>query len=77
MFGAVVGALQQHEPLQARVTKLEQENQQLREDLQAARAELEFLRSERLDAAEALKAIAVQVTRLATAALQRLSKPVG
>jgi chromosome segregation ATPase len=77
LFGAVVGVLQQHEPLQARVTTLEQETQQLREELQAARAELDILRSERIDAAETLKAIAEHVTRLATVALQRLGKRVS
>ena len=34
------------------------------------------LRAERIDAAETLRAIAEQVTRLATVALQRLGKPV-
>jgi chromosome segregation ATPase len=77
LFGGVVGVLQQHEPLQAQVSMLERENQQLREELQAARAELEYLRSERMEAAETLKAIAEHVTRLATAALQRLGKPVA
>jgi chromosome segregation ATPase len=76
-FGAVVGVLQQHEPLQARVTTLERENQQLQEELQAARAELELFRAERLEAAETLKAIAEHVTRLATVALQRMGKPVA
>lgn len=75
LFGAVVGVLQQHEPLRAQVTTLERENRQLREELQLARAELEVFRSERLEAAETMKAIAEHVTRLATAALQRLSKP--
>jgi chromosome segregation ATPase len=77
LFAGVVGVLQQHEPLQGRVSMLERENQQLREELQAARAELEFLRSERMEAAETLKAIAEHVTRLATVALQRLGKPVA
>jgi hypothetical protein len=77
LFGAVVGVLQQHDPLQARVTTLERENQQLRAELLAARAELEILRSERIEAAETLKAIAEHVTRLATVALQRLGKRVA
>ena len=77
LFGAVVGVLQQHEPLQARVTTLERETEQLREALEQARAELEILRSERLEAAETLKAIAEHVTRLATVALQRLGKPIA
>jgi hypothetical protein len=76
LFGAVVGVLQQHDPLQARVGALERENQMLREELQAARAELEILKSERIEAAETLKAIAEHVTRLATVALQRLGKRV-
>lgn len=76
LFGEVVGVLQQHEPLQARVTTLERETEQLREALEQARAELEVLRSERLEAAETLKAIAEHVTRLATVALQRLGKPI-
>ena len=76
LFGAVVGVLQQHEPLQARVTTLERETEQLREALELARAELEVLRSERLEAAETLKAIAEHVTRLATVALQRLGKSI-
>ena len=75
LFGAVVDVLQQHEPLQARVTTLERETHQLREALELARAELEVLRAERLEAAETLKAIAEHVTRLATVALQRLGKP--
>ena len=77
LFGGVVGVLQQHAPLPAQVSMLERENQQLREELQAARAELEYLRSERMEAAETLKAIAEHVTRLATVALQRLGKPVA
>lgn len=77
LFGAVVGVLQQHDPLQARVASLERENQALREELQAARTELAALRSERLEAAETLKAIAEHVTRLATVALQRLGKRVA
>jgi hypothetical protein len=76
LFGAVVGVLQQHEPLQVRVTTLERETEQLRKALELARAELEVLRSERLEAAETLKAIAEHVTRLATVALQRLGKPI-
>jgi len=77
LFGAVVGVLQQHESLQARLSTLERENQQIREELQAARAKLEFFRAERVEAAETLKAIAEHVTRLATAALQRLGKRVA
>jgi hypothetical protein len=58
------------------VTTLERETEQLRKALELARAELEVLRSERLEAAETLKAIAEHVTRLATVALQRLGKPI-
>jgi hypothetical protein len=77
LFGAVVRALQQHEALQGRIERLERENGQLRAELQAARADLGFLRAERIEAAESLKAIAEHVTRLASAALQRLGKPVA
>lgn len=77
LLGGVIGVLQQHEPLEARVSAVERENEHLREDLQAARAELEFLRAERMEAAETLKAIAEHVTRLAIVALQRLGKPVA
>ena len=49
----------------------------LRAELQAARTELDFFRAERIEAAESLKAIAEHVTRLASAALQRLGKPVA
>jgi len=76
LFGSVVGVLQQQEPLQAKVTKLEQENWQLREELQVIRAELERFRAERVEAAETLKAFAEQVTLLATVALQRLGRRV-
>lgn len=60
-----------------RVETLEAENQQLREELHAMRAEVEHLRSERVEAAESLRAIAEHVTRLATAALQRLGRPIS
>jgi hypothetical protein len=70
LFGRALQALQRTEQLSA-------ENQLLREQLQVARAELEFFRAERLEAAETLKAIAEQVTRLATVALKRLGKPVA
>jgi chromosome segregation ATPase len=77
LFGAVLGALQQHERLRDRIEELERENGQLRAELQAARMELDFFRAERIEAAESLKAIAEHVTRLASAALQRLGKPVA
>ena len=76
LFGSVVGVLQQQEPLHAKVTKLEQENWQLREELQVIRTELERFRAERVEAAETLKAFAEQVTLLATVALQRLGRRV-
>jgi hypothetical protein len=75
LFGAVVTVLQQHAPLEARVARLEQENRELREELRTACRELDRLRTERIEAAESLKAIAEHVARLATAALQRLGRP--
>jgi hypothetical protein len=77
LFGAVVGALQQQEALRERLDALDRENGQLRAELQAARTELDFFRAERIEAAESLRAIAEHVTRLASAALQRLGKPVA
>jgi hypothetical protein len=77
LFGAVVGALQQQEALRARLDALERENGRLRAEVQAARTELDFFRAERIEAAESLKAIAEHVTRLASAALQRLGRPVA
>jgi predicted nucleic acid-binding Zn-ribbon protein len=68
LFGRALAALQQ-------VEHLASENRQLREELQEARAELERLRGERVEAAETMKAIAEHVTRLATVALQRLGRP--
>jgi predicted nuclease with TOPRIM domain len=68
LFGRTLEALQHLERLVA-------ENRQLRDELDEVRAELERLRGERVEAAESLKAIAEHVTRLATAALQRLGRP--
>ena len=70
LFGRALQALQQVEQLAA-------ENHQLREELQAMRAEVDRLRAERVEAAESLRAIAEHVTRLATVALQRLGRPVS
>jgi predicted nuclease with TOPRIM domain len=68
LFGCTLEALQ-------RLERLVAENRQLRDELDEVRAELERLRGERVEAAESLKAIAEHVTRLATAALQRLGRP--
>jgi hypothetical protein len=70
LFGRALGAIQQVERLAA-------ENRQLRDELEAARAALEHCRAERIEAAESLKGIAEHVTRLATAALERLGRPIG
>jgi hypothetical protein len=76
LFAGVVETLQRHEGLRTDRDRLEQENRQLRGQIEAARAEVEHLRRERIEAAESLKGIAEQVTRLATAALHRLGRPV-
>jgi hypothetical protein len=68
LFGRALAALQQ-------VEHLASDNQRLREELEALRHEVGQLQRERVQAAESLKAIAEQVTRLATAALQRLGRP--
>jgi predicted nuclease with TOPRIM domain len=56
---------------------LAKDNQRLQQEMDSMREELNRLRSERIEAAESLKAIAEHVTRLATVALQRLGKPVA
>lgn len=76
LFAATLQKLQHYDLLRERASQFEQENLQLRGEMQALRDELNQLRSERLEAAESLRAIAEHVTRLATAALQRLSRPV-
>jgi len=70
IFGQVLQTLQYSETLA-------RDNQRLQQEMDSMRAELLQLRSERIEAAETLKAIAEHVTRLATAALQRLGKPVA
>ena len=70
LFGQVLQILQ-------RAELLARENETLQEEIQVMRAELERFRAERVEAAETLKAIAEHVTLLATAALQRLGKPVA
>ena len=77
LFGAVLSTLQDYEQQRARADRLERENRQLREHIQIISEELSAFRSERIEAAETLKAIAEHVTRLATVALQRLGKPVA
>ena len=57
---------------------LTRENRQLREDLQAVHDELGYLRAERAEAAETLKAFADRVTQVATIAIERLgARPAG
>ncbi len=75
LFGAVLGTLQDHERQRAQADELERENRQLRESIETLSQELAAYRTERIEAAETLKAIAEHVTRLATVALQRLGKP--
>jgi predicted nuclease with TOPRIM domain len=77
LFGAALQALQQCDLLRERADRLEQENWRLGEEMRIISAELERLRADRVEAAESLKAIAEHVTRLATAALWRLGKPVA
>lgn len=66
LFGLVLETLQ-------RCEAVEQENRQLREQLEALREELNTFRVERLEAAEALKTFAEHVTRLATVTIDRLA----
>jgi predicted nucleic acid-binding Zn-ribbon protein len=76
LFTRTLQTLHRCRETEERADRLAIENQRLQADLGVIRVELERLRAERIDAAETLKAIAEQVTRLATVALQRLGKPV-
>jgi predicted nuclease with TOPRIM domain len=70
LFGRTLQTLHRYQEIEEKAEKLAVENARLE-------AEIQQLRTERLEAAESLKAIAEHVTRLATVALQRLGKPVG
>jgi len=70
VFGQVLQSLHSCETLA-------EDNQRLHQEMDSMREELRQLRAERVEVAETLKAIAEQVTRLATVALQRLGRPVG
>lgn len=70
LFGQVLLTLQRCREAQARADALEKENQQLRDEVHA-------LRADRLEAAATVKAFAEHVTQLATLALQRLGKRSG
>ena len=70
LFAQVLKSLHNYETLA-------KDNQRLQQEMDSMREELNRLRSERIEAAESLKAIAEHVTRLATVALQRLGKPVA
>ena len=77
LFGLTLQALHGARATEERAEKLAGENQRLQADLAVMRTELERLRAERIEAADSLRAIAEQVTLLATAALQRLGKRVA
>jgi predicted nuclease with TOPRIM domain len=75
LFGQLLGTLHRYRELELTVDALSEENRRLQAEMQAIREELRQLLAERVDAAETMKAIAEHVTRLATAALQRLGRP--
>ncbi|MEX2223303.1 MAG: hypothetical protein WEG40_16045 [Candidatus Rokuibacteriota bacterium] len=77
LFGQTLQALHRGREVELKVEALADENRRLQEDLGALREEVRRLRTERVEAAESLKAIAEHVTRLATVALQRLAKPIS
>jgi predicted nuclease with TOPRIM domain len=77
LFRRTLQTLQRCQETEQRAERLAIENQRLQAELEALRSELERFRTERIEAAETLKAIAEHVTRLATVALQRLGRPVG
>ena len=76
LFTRTLQTLHRYRETEERADRLAIENRRLQADVEVMRVELDRLRAERIDAAETLKAIAEQVTRLATVALQRLGKPV-
>ncbi len=75
VFGQLLGTLQRCRELEMTVDALTAENRRLQQEMQALREELRQLLAQRVEAAETMRAIAEHVTRLATAALQRLGKP--
>jgi len=77
LFGETLQSLHRCREVERTAATLAQENQRLQDELRLIHDEVSRLRSERIEAAETLKAIAEHVTRLATAALQRLGKPVA
>lgn len=77
LFTHTLQALHRFRETEEQAARLAIENQRLAAELETIRVELARLRSERIDAAETLRAIAEHVTRLATVALQRLGKPVA
>ena len=77
LFGQTLQSLHRCREMEMAAAALAQENQRLQDELRMIHEEVNRLRAERLDAAETLKAIAEQVTRLATVALQRLGRPVA
>lgn len=75
LFGETLRSLHRCREVERTAATLAQENRRLQDELRLIHEEVNRLRSERIEAAETLKAIAEHVTRLATAALQRLGRP--
>jgi predicted nuclease with TOPRIM domain len=77
LFGQLLRRLHHCREAEMTTEALANDNRRLQADIQMIREELHQLRAERVEAAESLRAIAEHVTRLATAALQRLGRPVA
>jgi septal ring factor EnvC (AmiA/AmiB activator) len=77
LFGQVLQTLRRYQEVERKAEAFAEENRSLREAMQAIREELHQLRTERIEAAQTLKAFAEQVTKLATLAIQRLGKQAG
>jgi regulator of replication initiation timing len=72
LFAHVLQTLHRHQEVEIRAETLAHENRRLREENEALREELDALKAERLEVVDTLKTFAEQVTRVATAGIQRL-----
>ena len=74
LFGQTLQMLHRCRELETTAEALTRQTATLQREIQVLREELDQLRSERLETADALKAFADHVTRLATVMLQGLAK---
>jgi len=74
LFGQALQMLHRCRELETAVEALTRQTESLQQENQILRRDLEQLRAERLETADALKAFADHVTRLTTVMLQGLAK---